>query len=375
MTEINKPRLIAYYLPQYHPIPENDTWWGDGFTEWTNVTKALPLFKEHYQPHIPTDLAYYDLRNPEAREAQAQLARQAGIEGFCYWHYWFAGKRLLERPLNEVLQSGKPDFPFCLGWANQSWTGIWHGQPERILIEQTYPGDDDHRAHFNALLPAFSDSRYMQVDGRPIFLVFQPSDLTPRAVELWRALAHSAGLAGLYLVGVVKNAQEAAVISQAGFDACTISRTAGRGRNLPITQRVISKVLGARKAPAFYQKMFNRPFHVYQSRDLLPYIEIGDAHGLDFFPCVMPGWDNTSRTGLNGVVWMNPSPGLFGEHLRQAIKRVEKSPPESQIIIVKSWNEWAEGNYLEPERRFGHGYLEAIRDVIQESSSKHAAND
>ena len=150
MTSRKPPRLIAYYLPQYHPIPENDVWWGKGFTEWTNVAAAKPLFKGHYQPHIPADLGFYDLRVPEVREAQAEMAREYGIEGFCYWHYWFAGKRLLERPFAEVLQSGKPNFPFCLAWANQTWTGIWHGAADRILIEQTYPGLDDHKAHFKA---------------------------------------------------------------------------------------------------------------------------------------------------------------------------------------------------------------------------------
>lgn len=174
---MTNPRLIAYYLPQYHPIPENDAWWGDGFTEWTNVRRAKPLFKGHQQPVQPGKLGYYDLRDPAAREAQAELARGAGIEGFCYWHYWFGGKQLLERPFNEVLASGKPDFPFCLAWANASWTGIWYGEPERILMEQTYPGVEDHIEHFNVLLPAFRDPRYLRVDSRPIFFVFQPANL------------------------------------------------------------------------------------------------------------------------------------------------------------------------------------------------------
>ena len=141
-------RLIAFYLPQFHPIPENDQWWGRGFTEWTNVGKARPLFRGHYQPRLPADLGYYDLRVPEVREAQAELARNAGIEGFCYYHYWFGGKRLLERPFTEVINSGKPRFPFCLCWANQTWSGVWHGAPERVLIEQTYPGREDCVKHF-----------------------------------------------------------------------------------------------------------------------------------------------------------------------------------------------------------------------------------
>jgi lipopolysaccharide biosynthesis protein len=170
-------RIIAFYLPQFHPIPENDAWWGTGFTEWTNTTKAKPLFPGHYQPHVPADLGFYDLRVPETREAQASMARSYGVEAFCYHHYWFAGKRLLERPLAEVLQSGRPAFPFCLCWANQTWSGVWHGAPDRILVEQTYPGEEDHRVHFSALLPAFTDKRYLLVDGKPLFVVYDPWEI------------------------------------------------------------------------------------------------------------------------------------------------------------------------------------------------------
>src|SRR5437016_268415 len=195
-------RTIAFYLPQYHPIPENDEWWGKGFTEWTNAAKAKPMFRGHYQPHIPADLGFYDLRVPETRAAQAELAREYGLEAFCYYHYWFAGKRIIERPFNEVLASGQPDFPFCVCWANQTWTGIWHGAPNRILIEQTYPGFDDHRAHFETLLPAFRDRRYLTVDGKPLFIVYSPGGLPDslRILEFWRELALKAGLPGLFLV-------------------------------------------------------------------------------------------------------------------------------------------------------------------------------
>ena len=199
-----RARAIALYLPQFHPIPENDEWWGKGFTEWTNTAKAKPMFRGHYQPHIPADLGFYDLRVPETREAQAALARQYGIEGFCYYHYWFAGRRILERPFNEVLHSGAPDFPFCLCWANATWSGIWYGEPKRVLIEQTYPGRADHEAHFQTLLPAFKDPRYIRVDDKPVFLIFQPFDLPDAAatLALWRAMAADAGLSGLHIGGM-----------------------------------------------------------------------------------------------------------------------------------------------------------------------------
>ena len=363
---MTKPRLIAYYLPQYHPIPENDEWWGKGFTEWTNVKKAKPLFKGHEQPRVPADLGYYDLRDPEVREAQAQLAREAGIEGFCYWHYWFAGRRLLERPFDEVLQSGRPDYPFCLGWANASWTGTWYDAADRILVEQTYPGIEDHKAHFQSLLPAFQDHRYIKVDGKPVFLIFQPSDLDKGTIDLWQEMAIASGLPGLYFTGIVKNHAEAEAAQKNGFSACTISRTNGRGTRLPRLQRSFNSLFGHKRAATLYQQIFRKPFHIYEGKNLLPYVDMEDIPGFDFFPCVMPGWDNTPRAGLNGHVWTGTSPKLVGEHLRKAIERIRDLQPEHQIIIIKSWNEWAEGNYLEPDRRFGHGYLQAIREVIND---------
>src|ERR1035438_6297622 len=195
-----KPRAIAFYLPQYHPIPENDAWWGKGFTEWISVTKARPLFKGHYQPQLPADLGFYDLRVPEARRAQAGLAREYGIHGFCYYHYWFHGKRLLERPFNDVLESGKPAFPFCLCWANENWTRRWDGKEEQVLLKQVYSIEDDIQ-HIRALLPVFKDSRYIKVNGKPVFLVYRIGNLPAPAETLrrWREEAAKAGLPGLYI--------------------------------------------------------------------------------------------------------------------------------------------------------------------------------
>jgi Glycosyltransferase WbsX len=199
---MNSARLIAFYLPQFHPTPENDEWWGAGFTEWTNVARARPLFPGHYQPRLPADLGFYDLRVPEVRAAQAQLARNAGIEGFCYWHYWFAGRRMLDRPFNEVLASGEPDFPFCLAWANDSWRSHWYGSEKRTLIDQTYPGRADHERHFHALLPAFHDPRYIRVHDRPLFTIFRPENLPDSGefIELWQDLAARNGLKGIHFV-------------------------------------------------------------------------------------------------------------------------------------------------------------------------------
>jgi len=365
MREIKTPRLIAFYLPQYHPIPENDAWWGKGFTEWTNVAKARPLFKGHYQPHIPADLGFYDLRIPEVRQAQADLAREAGVEGFCYWHYWFAGKRLLEKPFEEVLQSGKPNFPFCLAWANVTWTGIWYGAASRILIEQTYPGVADHIAHFESLLPAFLDSRYIRVDGKPLFFVLQPCDLSAEAVSLWRGLAASAGIKGLFFIGIIKNNDEGARILQNGFDGYTISKTAGRGVLRSPIKSLSIKLFGEKQASLLYQRITKKPFYIYDGQDTIPFLELQKSLDLEYYPCIMPNWDNSPRAGLDGHIWKNTTPELFRKHLKAAIQRVEMYPDDRKIVIIKSWNEWAEGNHIEPDLRFEHGFLNAIRDEMQ----------
>ncbi|MGI6740046.1 MAG: glycoside hydrolase family 99-like domain-containing protein [Brevefilum sp.] len=361
------PRLIAFYLPQYHPIPENDEWWGKGFTEWTNVAKAKPLFKGHYQPHLPADLGFYDLRVPEVREQQADLARQAGIEGFCYWHYWFAGKRLLERPFNEVLQSGKPDFPFCLAWANESWTGIWHGAPERVLIEQTYPGEEDHRAHFQTLLPAFLDDRYIKVDGKPLFVIYRPGQLpdVKETLRYWNEMAISAGLDGIFFVGVTAKVENGTVYEELGFDATTIVTTGwSSAYNRSLLSRLFTRLMGRKAFVSTYQKLFKRPFHVYNFSDYLVRAVFEEPTDFVYLPGIIPNWDNSPRSGMNGHIGINSTPEKFKELILRACDRVKEYPDQHQIIFIKSWNEWAEGNYLEPDQKFGYGYLNVIKEVI-----------
>src|SRR5262245_46650535 len=220
ITSNGPPRLLAFYLPQYHPIPENDRWWGAGFTEWTNVAKARPRFKGHYQPHLPADLGFYDLRLPEVRMAQAEMARSHGIDGFCYYYYWFSGKRLLERPLNEVLRSGEPDFPFCVCWANENWTRRWDGRDHEMLIAQTYSRTDDLR-FIRSLLPALADPRYIKVHGKPLLLVYRVDHLPDPAAtaDLWREEAVKMGLPGLFLCTVACRATLDLPPSSIGFDA------------------------------------------------------------------------------------------------------------------------------------------------------------
>lgn len=354
-------RLIAFYLPQFHPIPENDEWWGRGFTEWTNTAKAKPLFPGHCQPSVPADLGFYDLRLPETRAAQADLAREYGIEGFCYWHYWFAGRRLLERPFAEVLKSGEPDFPFCLAWANETWTGIWHGAANKLLVEQTYPGLDDHERHFNYLLSAFSDERYIKVDGKPLYLVYRPHKLpdAKRVTDFWRELALKAGLKGLHLVACLHN-EDAWDPAQMGFDAVNISNQIKITEVTPPTWtgRLVSSLRMR------YRKALGYPLHIYAYKDAMRHFLDGARPHIECYPSVVPGWDNTPRSGTRGVVLHGSTPELFQEHLREAIDRVSSLPVEHRLVFVKSWNEWAEGNYLEPDLRFGRRYLEAVRNEV-----------
>ena len=355
-------RLIALYLPQFHPIPENDEWWGKGFTEWTNTAKARPLFKGHYQPHVPADLGFYDLRLEESRVAQAEMARSYGIEGFCYYHYWFSGRRILERPFQEVLNTKQPDFPFCVCWANETWSGIWHGAPKHVLIEQTYPGLSDHQAHFAALLPAFRDRRYMCVDGKQIFLVYRPEKIpsSRETLAFWQDMASKAGLKGLHIVGM--SADTAWIPHDHGFDAKVA---------LPL---VLGRQWISRRAPFKWLKqkygaLKGLPtIHVYENlmNSQTPAQDLPTTS----YPCLVHAWDNTPRSGYNGIVFSGTSPEAFRPRLRSALHAVQNRAPDHKLIILKAWNEWAEGNHLEPDLEFGRKYLDVIREEIQATQAK-----
>lgn len=322
------------------------------------MTKAKPLYLGHYQPFLPSDLGFYDLRCLETRQQQAVLASEYRITAFCYWHYWFAGRRILERPFQEVLESKTPDFPFCLGWANQTWSGTWHGAPDKILIEQTYPGFDDDQAHFEYLLTAFSDPRYLKVDGRPLLYIFRPEDLPkPKA---WsnsiNEFMKSRGLGGVYLVGEISDllgdGPKADNAEKYGFDAMVYMRLPAKTGGVDrLSMRIRRKIL---KHPERY-RVSNRMF---------PYPQCVDSETT--YPCVYTNWDNTPRSGVRGLVLEGASPATYELHLSQAIEISMKSHPECPLVFVKSWNEWAEGNVIEPSAKFGRGFLEAHKRVVGE---------
>lgn len=354
MTE-KKARLLAFYLPQYHPIKENDEWWGKGFTEWVTVAQARPLFEGHDQPKIPEELGFYDLRLEETRIAQAKLAEEHGIEAFCYWHYWLGdGKRLLETPFNTVLNSDKPDFPFCLAWANHSWKGVFFGANNRCLVEQTYPGKEDYLAHFNYVLKAFKDKRYVRVNNKPLFYIFRASDI-PNCLEFtnyWRELAVQNGLDGIHFVGegIDETKKE-----QFGLDAVSYSNhrrieLGSYNRFLIHSKRLLMK--------------FSNKLKMYEYKDAMKLFFKEGSVPENVYPMIIPGWDTTARLGKNATILHNSTPDLFKEHVEEGMKKSSHKELEENIFFVKSWNEWAEGNYLEPDRKYGRKYLEALKSAI-----------
>ena len=376
-----KPRIIGLYLPQYHPIPENDEWWGKGFTEWNNVVKAKPLFRGHYQPHLPADLGFYDLRLPEVREQQAELAREAGLEGFCYYHYWFGnGKQLLQRPFEEVLASGKPNFPFCLCWANHDWTSkTWEKgsslRRDTMIMKMEYSREDYVR-HFNYLLPAFRNPRYIKVDGKPLFAVWAPRNIPDgkEFIDLWQKLAQENGLKGIHFVGQTDNTGKALSGKKANYYSADMAKDYYKSVLDLGFDAVMSQ--GYRRAVALAQgraKMtlkllsFNSFMPTYSKIDygrLMENYYVEEDRWENVYPTLLPQWDRTPRAGSKTEIVTSSSPDKFQHYTEQAIQIIANKQPEHQILFLKSWNEWGEGNYVEPDQKFGHGWLQAIRNAM-----------
>ena len=354
---MSKARLIAFHLPQFHPTAENDAWWGKGFTEWTNVAKAKPLYPGHHQPHVPADLGFYDLRLAEARHAQAEPARVYGVEGFCYYHYWFGkGRRMLERPVDEILSSGEPGFPFCLCWANHSWNTTWQGTDE-MLVEQTYPGWDDHAAHFDWLLTAFRDPRYLRVEGKPIFCIYKPDDI-PAVAEVaafWRERAACAGLPGLHLIGI-SHRDERWDPRPRGLDASAMQALPRRDGRIPRRYLALKLKLAAEGN--------KHGLTIWDYEEIRAILLRSNRVDWPDYPIALPNWDNTPRAGMRGLVFHGATPELFRAHLREAIERVRGHAPDHRIVFLKAWNEWAEGNYVEPDLQWGRKWLEVIREEL-----------
>ena len=364
LTTAPRVRALAFYLPQFHPVPENDNWWGTGFTEWRNVARAKRLYPGHHQPHLPGELGFYDLRLPETRSAQAQLAYDHGIAGFVYYHYWFSGRRILERPFNEVLASGEPDFPFCLAWANENWTRIWDGGPRDVLLRQSY-SDADDLEHIRSLLPAFADDRYIRWQGRPVFLVYRSSSLpdSRRTTDLWRQEVIRAGLPEPYLLRVESSPEDEGAPLALGFDAAVEFQP--RAWDLPprtLALRVGARTTGRRGIFSHMVREYGRVADWAMSREGPTYTR---------WPGVTPMWDNTARKRRDGLVLRDSSPEAYGRWLANAVEQARamavRNSADEGLVFVNAWNEWAEGNHLEPDRKHGRAYLDVTRAVMEAS--------
>jgi hypothetical protein len=356
--------IIAYYLPQYYPFKENNEWWGEGFTEWTNVGKAKPLFRGHYQPKVPADLGYYDLRMAETKEKQVRLAKEAGVTAFCYWHYWFGnGRVLLDLPMRQVLDTGKPDFPFCLGWANESWMSkIWNpdGTVEgKTLMEQLYPGDDDIVNHFNYIKRAIEDKRYLRIDNKPVFVIYKPMQYPEvrHFMAIWNRMIKEAGIAdAFFFIGHTINATEIKKLKSLGFDAVNIVRIGEYRYNKNVVKRIPFEL--------FKFKILHRPLVLNYSFISKYFIDESVESEDDIFPTLIPNWDHTPRSGNLGSLFKNSTPELFEKHVRKVLEVVKKKKKYRQIVFLKSWNEWGEGNYMEPDLKYGKGYIRVLKKCL-----------
>ena len=358
---VSKIKFLAYYLPQFHQIPENDEWWGEGFTEWTNVKKAKPLFKGHQQPIVPGELGYYDLLKTEGiQEKQAKIAKEHGIDGFIYYQYWFGnGKMLLEKPAEKMLVNKNVDLPFCFCWANETWSGIWHGLTDKILAKQTYPGEEDEERHFAYLLPFFQDERYIKIDEKPLFIIYdiKVPDLKNFILRL-RKRAAVAGFKGIYLMASNKCEDDLDYLEM-GFDG-KISHAFNTQykRVVPyLSNRFWTKVRNKISLTFGNEYTPILKFDYKKFSEKISYTKLS----VETFPIVVPNWDNTARCGKNGITLTNSTPIFFENEISKAVSFLEDTDQTNRIIVVKSWNEWAEGNFLEPNNIHNTGYLKAIK--------------
>jgi lipopolysaccharide biosynthesis protein len=341
-------RLVAFYLTQFHPTPENDLWWGKGFTEWTNVTKAQPLFQGHYQPHLPTDLSFYDLRLREVRHQQITMAKQYGIEGFCYHYYWFSGTRLLNKPLDDMFADPESDMPYCLCWANENWTRRWNAAEHEVLIAQKYQPDDDLN-FIKDLIPHFKDPRYIRLDGAPVLIVYRPQHLpdASKTLQIWRDYCRDIGIEHIHLCAALTHGN--VDYAQYGFDS---------GVEFPPHNnfcRNVNTEITFHKAFRGNVLRYEDMASAYLSRQYKP---------SNVFRTVVPCWDNTARTNDRAMVLVNGTPPNYEFWLSETLNNTTKEfPDQERIVFINAWNEWAEGCHLEPDRMYGHKFLEATARV------------
>jgi lipopolysaccharide biosynthesis protein len=358
----SKPRIIAIYLPQFHPFKENNEWWGKGFTEWTNVVKAKSRFIGHYQPHLPADLGFYDLRVPEVRNEQAKMAQEHGIYGFCYYHYWFNGHLLMERPMEDMLKSKEPNFPFMICWANESWKKAWGENNNEILIRQDYSYEDDLN-HIKYLIPFFNDPRYIRVNGKPVLCIYRSTELPDiaKTIEIWRNEAKKEKLE-LYICRFESFGETGEKYLSSGIDAAVEFHPHNMGeyykheKNKRYIRKIINKVYrGIRGYNLFQKNVDYKKYVQFQLNRIFP--------SYKYYPCVTPMWDNSPRRQHDYFAFYNSTPKMFGAWLKNVIEKFVPYSDEENFIFINAWNEWAEGNHLEPDMKWGSGYLKEIKKI------------
>lgn len=360
---MQKAQIIAFYLPQFHPFKENDEWWGKGYTEWISVARARSLFPGHEQPKLPGELGFYDLRLEETREEQARLAREYGVDGFCYYYYRLGkGKNLMDRPLKEVLASGKPDFPFMLCWANHNWEAKdWNTKDSytsRILAKQEYGDEQDMRTYFYEVLPYFQDARYIIDDNnRPLFAIYKPLHVKnmQKMMQVWNALAIENGFNGVQFIAyTVESKIELKKIFDLGFSLVISNRMYAIRHNHNQVKRYIEAGL---------RYMFKYPY-IAEYKDIIKDLTAEETLDEHIIPTIMPNWDPSPRRGRNTDLWIHSTPQLFKKHVKNVLSYIENK--QNKMVFIKSWNEWGEGNYMEPDRKWQRAYLEALKDARKE---------
>lgn len=387
-----KLRPIAIHLPQFHPFPENDEWWGKGFTEWTNVTKAKPLYEGHDQPQLPTDLGFYDLRLKDCRLEQEKLAREYGFYGFCYYHYWFNGKLLMERPLEEKLKNPEEDFPFMLCWANENWTRVWDGGEKNILMEQNYEELSDHTAHINYLIPFFKDDRYIKVDGKAVFAIYRSTKIPnfDKIAKMWKDEARKHDVE-LYITRIESFGERGGEFITDNIDASIefqphsglkVLGDAKKERALQARQnfKSLRDEISIQTIKQSYEhwakklKINNKNQQIQSKGSIVEYSDFVDMdiefHKKEkpdhkFYRCVCPGFDNSPRKSKDYFILKDSTPEKFKYWLEEKVNTFEPFSEEENLFFINAWNEWAEGNYLEPSRTWGRKYLEIVKDVFK----------
>jgi lipopolysaccharide biosynthesis protein len=366
-----KVTSVAIYLPQFHPIPENNLWWGKGFTEWTNVTKAKPLFKGHYQPHLPADLGFYDLRLEESRLAQEELAKKFGIGAFCYYHYWFNGKKLLDEPLRRKLVNVNETLPFMICWANENWTRVWDGSINEVLMEQNYSEEDDIN-HIMYLMEYLKDSRYLKFNGKHVVAIYK-SELIPnakRTIEIWRECAKREGI-DLLICRMDAHGKIGEQFLSKGFDRSIDFQPFGyyfesfkkeKNKN-NLFNRIQNKFYRIIMNKQRFETFISLKSGVYDYEEYVNFYLNQPKLPDSCFPSLTPSWDNTARRRKNFLVLKNSTPEVFYKWLKHILKGIES---EETLIFINAWNEWAEGNHLEPCQKWGTQYLEEFSRAIKE---------